>query len=146
MPADHGGVGADGLHKGLPHPLEGGLVGRLPHSPLLLRDHWKGEGLTFPGKENHTAARHQVVGHLVQSLPHQGGQVIEGAVAQALEHLVHGHTAQGFVLGQRAQDIVAQALVAGHAQQVTHRHHPLPVPVEVDLPLHKVGAALKHRL
>ena len=105
--ADHGGVGADGLHKGLPHPFQGGLVGGLAHPTLLLRDHGEGQNLAFPGKKQHTAARHQVVGHLVQGVPHLGGQVVEGAVAQALEHLVHGYPAQGLVLGQGAEDVVA---------------------------------------
>ena len=144
MAADHGGVGADGLHKGLPHPLQGGLVLRLPHRPLLLGDHRQGEGVPLPRKEQGAAAQDQVVHHIVQGGPPVGRQVVEGPVLKAGKQLLLRDLAQGRVLGQGPEHIVAEPLVPGHAQEVAHRHRPLPVPVEVHRPLHIVHTALKY--
>ena len=144
MAADHGGVGADGLHKGLPHPLQGGLVLRLPHRPLLLGDHRQGEGVPPPRKEQGAAAQDQVIYHVVQGGPPVGRQVVEGPVLKAGKQLLLRDLAQGRVLGQGPEHIVAEPLVPGHAQEVAHRRRPLPVPVEVHRPLHIVHTALKY--
>ena len=144
MPADHGGVGADRLHEGLSHPLQGWLVLRLPYGALLLRGHRQGEHIGPPGEKQGAAAQDQVVDHLVQSSPPVGRQVVQRPVLEQGKQLLLRGPAEGGVLGQRAEDIVAQPLVPGHPQQIAHRHRARPVSVEVHPPLHIVRTALKH--
>ena len=64
--ADQGGVGEDGLHKGVPGPLQGGLVLRLPHRPLFLCPYEERECVHPPGKEQDTPAHSQIHCRLIQ--------------------------------------------------------------------------------
>ena len=141
--ADHGGVGADGLHEGLPHPLQGGLVLRLPHGALLLRGHRQGEGVGLPWEEQGAAAQDQIVYHVVQGGPPAGRHIIEGPVLEQGQQLPLRGPAELAVLGQGAEHVIVEPLVPGHAQQVAHGDPPALVPVEVHRPLHVVGTAGK---
>ena len=144
MPADHGRVGADRLHEGLPYPLQGGFVLRLPHRALLLGGHRQGECIGPPGEKQGAAAQDQVVDHVLQGGPPVGRQVVQRPVLEQGKQFLLRSPAEGGVLGQGPEDIVAQPLVPGHTQQIAHCHRALPVPMEVYLPLHIVHTALKH--
>ena len=96
------------------------------------------------GKNRAQLPRIQVVDHVLQGGPPVGRQVVQRPVLEQGKQFLLRSPAEGGVLGQGPEDIVAQPLVPGHTQQIAHCHRALPVPMEVYLPLHIVHTALKH--
>ena len=134
-PADQGGVGAQALYKGVPGPLQGGLVLRLPHRALLLGGYGKDQAVVPPLQKEGAGAVDEGEGHRVHLGLPLGGLGVEGAPLQQGEQLPLGDGGQHGVLGQGAQNVVVEPLRPGLAVDVADGGPALAVPVEENLPL-----------
>ena len=117
--ADDAGIGAQALHKGVPGAFEHRLVAGRADGSLFLGAHVEGEHRGFPGKEEQTAAVHQIKHRRVQPGTLLRAQVVEGPVLHAV-HGLPGSPAAGqrLVLGQRPEHVVADPLHLHHAAEV----------------------------
>ena len=92
MPADHGRVGADRLHEGLPHPLQGGFVLRLP--PQSASPRWAPAGVSTsarPGKNRAQLPRIRSLTTSSRAVLPVGRQVVQRPVLeQGKQFLLRG--------------------------------------------------------
>ena len=141
--ADQGGVGAEGFHKGVLGPQQGGLVLRGGHRPLFLGGGGVGHHGPVPGEVQDHRPVHQGGGGLVQGGHRPGGLAVDRPPEHPVQGLRPVGGGQGGAGSQGAEDVVVHPL-RPHLSLDEVGGGPLGrVPADEDGPPVKVGAAGK---
>ena len=142
--ADQGGVGPQGLHKGVLGPLQRGLVVRGAHRPLLLCGGKIGHHFSLPREiKDHTAVD-QGKDRLVQGGAHLDQLGVDNALRHHAEGRLRGGLPQQLAGGQGAENVVIHPFIADLSVDEKDGGPLLRVPADEDLPLSKVRAVPKN--